>query len=1368
MFGGLSIKGDTSSSKASAEVETPPPSSSASVASSGFSFLQGSGGGGDVPTITNDNTTRDITNNGGASQPPQQSAGEGVSSAFSFLASTDAPIESMSMACALPASSSSSSGFSFLATPSSAPPAVEEEATNSSFGFLGGGNNGGVASMKSNGGSVGGYGGGGGGADVGVTTSGFSFLSSPAKSTTSYPVAPPSTPMTTITQHEMNISPVIIQPATTSSNSSNHARADSSMSALTMATTMDVVAPTPMAVTDLLAASSTPSWSSSVPGLAIGGGIIGGGIAPKKIVKKKKGKSRVGVATSSFEAEHGGGGGVDIPDPAEMTTSMQPSSAYDEGARRAPQSYEYSNDGGGGGESMNYPTTPMEGTTQPPYIEESPPMRIKAERAMCKADEFIREKQQEMQLRQRSAISSAAERAMHQRANSGGTGGGSAWKMTNDSSTNSSPSNNSMDETFQAAKAAAEEAKKLSDAQAAQHGSSKGKASLFGGFFNRGKIGGGGSSGSENIGSYSSHGGVMMPRASPTPPNLSSNGTATRDILRRGESGGSSSSGGAVGGSTGQALQTVNSGEISSYALEIPEYQVDVDATVDSIRRSEREEYELQLERQRRVDLERKQLAERRMEEERLVAVAAAERRAEEEARAEAQRIEAEKRRAPQEKVRLTLDRLAVRAREWIDNIARIREARAELVEKRAVAEKAERYAAQRAKFAEAQQAVAVEEEDFEAADRLGSVIEQHTKEKETQADVRRGIQSAIVKLDEEGMAASKAVVECFVETRSKLAEVQNEVDSRSKEEEVQSQMASMSKRLSSESERLANEVKNIERDEQALSDEQQELDNQIGEETKEFDDKCKVANSKLVAVNTIIVELRKQLAEAEAEGFDLSMEIKSYNHSIDNIRSKYSRQLGRLEKKSQSVKESRADWTSEKESIEKSKIAHEAMMVAHSEEMIARERIIDEIKVECEAARELEEVVSTAFETSARGMSNGDMGDDSSSADAEVLKYEAVVNEANQNVIAAEANISNLQEEVNTIIIRIPILEAEKKNAASKRDFKAAGQASKDIKDALARKEQCEAELAGEAMERKRSAKEDLENVTTILEGKKKIAEEREKVGGLREIDCLTEKILDLKLVLEKFASVGGDDSDDDCMNVSIVGAFVITSQITVLEKERRVLRERFGVLGDSEIVDVTSVHSGPSFESTSDSPPEIIIDATILERYDLLSNEINDLENSIEAAVNEEDFDKAAELEEQISILREEFENSGFASDAFLRALRDFEGTSNDGGEAQDEAAVASSSEKEIDEDILEKYTSLCSVLSNFEAKIEKAVNDELFDLADELDEKLQTVRSEIDSLGFSIEELEGALKDKSVNGGSNDQLENSNNHSGKHEDD
>jgi hypothetical protein len=1192
----------------------------------------------------------------------------------------------------------------------------------------------------------------------------------------------------------MNISPVIIQPTTTTNSNSNHARVDSSMSALTMATTMD----TPMVVTDLLAASSTPSWSSSVPGLAIGGGIGGGGggIAPKKIVKKKKGKSRVGVATSTFEAEHGGGvggGGIDIPDPAEITTSsssMQPSSFNDEGAaaRRVPQSYEYNN-GSSGNESMKYPTTPgggtqhieptttpMEGTIQsPPYIEESPPMRIKAERAMCKADEFIREKQQEMQLRQRSAISSAAERAMHQRANSGGGGtgtGSSAWKMTNDSSStnNLSPSNNnSMDETFQAAKAAAEEAKELSDAQqAAQYGSSKGKASLFGGFFNRGKIGAGGnSSGSENIGSYSSHGGVMMPRASPTPPNLSSNGTATRDVLRRGESGGSSSSGGgAGGGGTGQALQTVNSGEMSSYALEIPEYQVDVDATVDSIRRSEGEEYELELERQRRTDLERKQLVERRLEEERLAAVAAAELRAEQEARAEAQRIEAEKRRAPQEKVRLTLDRLAVRAREWIEIIARIREARAELVEKRAVAEKAERYAAQRAKFAEAQQAVAVEEEDFEAADRLGSVIEQHTKEKETQANVRRGIQSAIVKLDEEGNAASKAVVECFVETRTKLLEVQNEVDSRSKEEEVQSQMASMSKRLSSESERLANEVKNIERDEQALSDEQKELDDQIGEETKEFDDKCKVANTKLVAVNTIIAELRKQLAEAEAEGFDLTVEIKSYNQSIHNIRSKYSRQLGRLEKKSQSVKESRADWTSEKESIEKSKIAHEAMIMAHSEEMIAREKIIDEIKVECEAAKELEEIVSTAFEKSARGMSNGDVGDDSSSADAEVLKYEAVVNEANQNVIAAESHISNLQEEVNAIIIRIPILEAEKKNAASKRDFKAAGQASKDIKDALARKEQCEVELAGEAMERKRSAKEDLENVTTILEGKKKIAEEREKDAGLREIDCLTEKILDLKLVLEKFASVGGDDSDEDCMNVSIVGAFVITSQITVLEEERKVLRERFG-LGDSEIVDITSVHSGPSFESTSDSPPEFIIDATILERYDSLSNEINDLENSIEAAVNEEDFDKAAELEDKISSLREEFDNSGFASDAFLRALRNFESTSNDGGEAQDEAVVASSSEKEIDEDILEKYTSLCSILSNFEAKIEKAVNDELFDLADELDVKLQTVRLEIDSLGFSIEELEGALKDKSVNGGSNDQLENSNKHSGKHED-
>ena len=84
---------------------------------------------------------------------------------------------------------------------------------------------------------------------------------------------------------------------------------------------------------------------------------------------------------------------------------------------------------------------------------------------------------------------------------------------------------------------------------------------------------------------------------------------------------------------------------------------------------------------------------------------------------------------------------------------------------------------------------------------------------------------------------------------------------------------------------------------------------------------------------------------------------------------------------------------------------------------------------------------------------------------DGEVLKCEAAVDEAKHNLLSAEAAIETLQEEVSAIEVRLPILEAEKKTAVSKRDFKSAGKAWEEIKDALARKEQCETELMEEAV---------------------------------------------------------------------------------------------------------------------------------------------------------------------------------------------------------------------------------------------------------------------------------------------------------------
>ncbi len=503
--------------------------------------------------------------------------------------------------------------------------------------------------------------------------------------------------------------------------------------------------------------------------------------------------------------------------------------------------------------------------------------------------------------------------------------------------------------------------------------------------------------------------------------------------------------------------------------------------------------------------------------------------------------------------------------------------------------------------------------------------------------------------------------------------------------------------------------------------------------------------NSKsLEEVNITIEDLRKQLAEAEVKASDLRKTISSHNQSIENTRNKYSRQLGRLEKKSRSVRESRADWTSEKESIEKAKIAHEAVLAAHSEEMVTREKIIEDIKAERSVAKKFEEITSSAFEEIDGDEVSGEKCDDGS-VDGEVVKYEAIMNEASQNVLAAETNIAKLKEELSAIEVRIPILEAEKKTAAANRDFKLAGQASKEIKDAVSHKEQCQAQLAGEALERKKFAEDELQKVTALLEEKKKIAAERNLETVLKKMNCLREKIEKLKSIVKVFANTN-DDSENDAMNVSLVGAFVIESQICVLEAERRSLGEKYGIstepiTNDNAAHEDSSLQSAPTFDSDDVDTP---IDESTLEKYLSLRNEIQELECAVEQAVRDENFDKAADLEERARSVRHMFRSEGFSSEKFKQAFEDFLGkTAFDRDSVQDSDGL--SSEKVIDEHLLEIYSSLCADIQDFEANVESAVADENFDDAASFEEKIRVARSAIQSLGFSAKELERALANR-----------------------
>lgn len=385
---------------------------------------------------------------------------------------------------------------------------------------------------------------------------------------------------------------------------------------------------------------------------------------------------------------------------------------------------------------------------------------------------------------------------------------------------------------------------------------------------------------------------------------------------------------------------------------------------------------------------------------------------------------------------------------------------------------------------------------------------------------------------------------------------------------------------------------------------------------------------------------------EAEAEAATLNTELSTHKACIDNVRNKFSRQLGRLEKKQRTVKESRAEWESEKSSLEKEKIAHEAVMEAHSEELLSMDKLIEDIHSELSVAKRFEDIIVQHF----GDVSNAGGEDHITSLDSEVLRYEAAVEEANQNIRSAETAIESLKEEVSLIDARLPFLEKEKKAAAMKRDFKAAGKASKEIKDALARKEHCKAQLADEALARKQVAKKELSNAIAILDEKKSIALERGKELGMKQLTLLQDKIRDLKSILSHLNIVKTDIPD--ATNVACIGAFVITSRMSVLEANCTALRERYNVCDSKEKSrndkdDDAAAQNVSATESTSEALCEEKITEAILEKYTYLREEALQLAAALEKAVEEEDYEAAAELDQKLDTARAAIEALNFSPD-------------------------------------------------------------------------------------------------------------------------
>lgn len=428
-----------------------------------------------------------------------------------------------------------------------------------------------------------------------------------------------------------------------------------------------------------------------------------------------------------------------------------------------------------------------------------------------------------------------------------------------------------------------------------------------------------------------------------------------------------------------------------------------------------------------------------------------------------------------------------------------------------------------------------------------------------------------------------------------------------------------------------------------------------------------------MLTVEEEIEVLRRQLEAKEATAKGLRAEVDGYESDIHRIRDKFSRQLTRVERKEASVKENRFEWEKEKIAHDTAKLAHDKEVEAHHAALVAHDALMEKLRKEIALADAFKAIVAAevVFEKTA----DQDLESDGEYAQlqADVVKSEAAVSEGRQILKAAEAALSELKEERDSLLKQIPLLEKTKTEAAACRDFKAAGKASKQIKDAKARLMECQEELSGEATERKDAAVEELTILEKDLKEKKAVLNEQEKEAGRHAMKMVADKI---KRLAETKKSVCGGAMD--AAGIQAVGAFVLNGQVEALMREGSACGEKYGgwdeiaeELTKTGVLDTigTARNSGTEGPTSSDvSPggrPADEVDPEVIAKFRAATRRLQEVEEAINVAVAKDDFETADKLNEELEEIKVEWE----AIDLTAAEIKIFEG--DDDLEEIDESA-------------------------------------------------------------------------------------------------
>jgi len=640
---------------------------------------------------------------------------------------------------------------------------------------------------------------------------------------------------------------------------------------------------------------------------------------------------------------------------------------------------------------------------------------------------------------------------------------------------------------------------------------------------------------------------------------------------------------------------------------------------------------------------------------------------------------------------------------------------------------------------AEQQLQVAAEQEDYELAGKLSEGVENHQREQAEIDALLKSTERALEQVQSQISVVIQNVSICFETLSNELKELKRQEQDGSNSDAASSgtsnlvtileKFAEVSKMLSAEEERLTQDFKHLERDDKLVQEERDELERSISEQSGIFEKQKEECAAELEKTEETIVELRKQLDEAQKKATELRTAKYGYDDQIAKVRVKFSRQLTRVEKKERTVAENRSEWELESSSLKRQKEAHELQVETHSNALLEQEELmqtIDSEEVKClefiDLWKKTQEDDDDVAGEDKDGSNEGGMAE----LQANVVKCEAAANEAKLNLRTASQAIADLESEHAGLLQRIPQLEAEKKAAAARRDFKAAGKASKEMNDAMARSKVVAEELAGSAATKKSEAEAELERCQVEYDKAKQIAMEKESIFGRKEMEALAKRIQKVTLVKREMLSkatatgaskqankaVARDGSKRKQNSVHEVACTVLDGQIKVLHEEGEALGEKYG--GWEELL--------AQYVSAEEDGGE------------------SHAEEADENAATSAPSSSTPNGETQPDVAHD---NTG--SDDAANAVSDDAGT-GDGADTSNTAPAATTEEPST-EDKIRKVRELLQRVKQAEVDLEAAAGREDYDQAAELHEVFLSLQAELELINLNDEQMELAMSDDPI---------------------